>query len=406
MDFKVRYTEAQEEFRREVKSFLDETIPEVLRHRSDAFHEPLEIYLEQRKLGRALGSRGWLFPTAPKQYGGGGLDLDSTLVIMEELDRLGLQLPPYYDSGGVLGSVAILVWGTEEQKRKFLPPIYSGEARTWQLLTEPSGGSDLAGVKSLAVQDGDEWVINGQKVFVGSEHGADQHWTIVRTSADAPRHQNLGWFMIPGDAKGLTIQPMRLIGSMDKNTVFFDNVRLPAVNLVGGPNNGWKVATTHLELEHGFRPDRIFGNVGQQQFQRLLAYCKDAKTSNGARLLDDPFRRDLMAQAYIKREIHRLWQLRNFWLSGTGGQSYEGAQGYYWQKVTGMWMNRIMADVVGPTGLVWGAGVGAGGGAVGRASTGGISGSHGGGTIDIQRVVMSRRLGIGRAEVESGAKLS
>lgn len=405
MDFRVEYTDAQEEFREYVSSWMDANIPSELLHRDDAFHEPLEIYVLQRELGRKLGSKGWLYPTAPIEYGGGGLDVDSTLVIMEELDKRGLQLPPYYDSGGVLGSVAILVWGTEEQKRALLPPIYSGEARTWQLLTEPSGGSDLAGVKSLAVQDGDEWVLNGQKVFVGSEHGADQHWTIVRTSADAPRHQNLGWFMIPGGTPGLTIQPMRLIGSMDKNTVFMDNVRLPASALVGGVNNGWKVASTHLELEHGFRPDRIFGNTSQQQWSRLLEYCRGA-TSDGKRLLDDPYRRDLLAQAYIKREIHRVWGLRNFWLSRKGTQSYEGSQGYYWQKITGMWMNRIVADVVGPTGLVWGAGVGAGGGAVGRSSTGSISGSHGGGTIDIQRVVMARRLGIGRAEVESGAKLA
>lgn len=405
MDFKVEYTEAQEEFRQHVSAWLDENVPGQLLNRTDTFHEPYEVYLEQRALGRRLGSVGWLYPTAPTEYGGGGLDVDSTLVIMEELDKRGLQLPPYYDSGGVLGSVSILVWGTEEQKKQYLPPIYSGEARTWQLLTEPSGGSDLAGIQSLAVKDGDEWVLNGQKVFVGSEHGADQHWTIVRTSADKPRHENLGWFMIPGDAPGLSIQPMRLIGSMDKNTVFLDNVRLPESALVGGADNGWKVATTHLELEHGFRPDRVFGSVGQQQWRRLLDYSREA-TSGGRPLLDDPFRRDLLAQAYIKREIHRLWGLRNFWLSRKGTQSYEGAQGYYWQKVTNMWMNRIVADIVGPTGLVWSPEVGADGGNVGRSVTGGISGSHGGGTIDIQRVVMARRLGIGRAKVESGAKLA
>jgi alkylation response protein AidB-like acyl-CoA dehydrogenase len=405
VDFKVQYTEAQEEFRRHVSEWMDENVPESLRHRYDMFHEPYEVYLAQRTLGRRLGGKGWLYPTSPTEYGGGGLDLDSTLVIMEELDKRGLPLPPYYDSGGVLGSASILVWGTEEQKRMYLPRIYSGEARTWQLLTEPSGGSDLAGIRSLAVRDGDEYVINGQKVFVGSEHGADLHWTIVRTSPDAPRHENLGWFMIEGDAPGLAIQPMHLIGSMDKNTVFLDNVRVPAISLVGGENNGWKVATTHLDLEHGFRPDRIFGNIGQRQWESLLAYCRDAG-HDGHRLLDDPFRRDLLAQAYIKREIHRIWSLRNFWLSRSGKQTYEGAQGYYWQKVTSMWMSRLVADVVGPTGLVWGAGVGAGGGTVGRSATGAIGGSHGGGTIDIQRVVMARRLGIGRPNVESGAKLS
>ncbi len=122
--------------------------------------------------------------------------MDSTIILEEEADRIGLSLPPYYDSGGRLGGATILVWGTEEQKQAMLPPIYTGEVRTWQLLTEPGAGSDLAGVQTTAIRDGDEYVINGQKIFVGSDHGADRIWMIAVTNPGAKRHENVSWFMI------------------------------------------------------------------------------------------------------------------------------------------------------------------------------------------------------------------
>lgn len=405
MDFEVRYTEAQQQFRTLVSKWLDDNVPETLRHREDSHHEPYEVYLEQRALGRALGRQGWLFPTSPPEYGGGGLDLDSALVIMEELNKLALSLPPYYDSGGVLGSVAILVWGSDEQKSRYLPPIYHGEVRTWQLLTEPEAGSDLAGVQTMAVRDGDDYVITGQKIFVGSDHGADAYWTLARTSADGPRHHNLSWFMIDGNRPGITVQPMRLIGSMDKNTVFLDHVRVPAIALVGGENNGWQVASTHLDLEHGFRSDSILNYRGARQVARLLDHCRTG-TRNGRRIVDDPHSRDLLAQAYIRYEIQRVWGLRNYWLSRSGQQrSYEGSQAYYYEKVTGMWMNKVVADLAGPAAMTWSPDLGIEG-SVGRQLAGSIGGSHGGGTIDIQRVVMSRRLGIGRNDAERGATLA
>jgi alkylation response protein AidB-like acyl-CoA dehydrogenase len=406
MDFEVRYSEEQESFRRKVKVWLDEHVHVDLINRTDPRFEPLDVYLKQRELGRLLGEKGWLFPTSPTAYGGGGLDVDSALVLMEEMKKLGLGLPPYYDSGGVLGSVAILVWGTEEQKRKFLPPIYRGDLRTWQLLTEPNAGSDLAAVQATAVRDGDEYVINGEKIYIGSEHGADALWTLARTSIDAPRHENLGWFMIDGNAPGITIQPMHLVGGIDKNTVYLENVRVPADALVGGENNGWKVAATHLELEHGFRSDSVLGQRGQLQMERMIEYCRNV-SPNGQRIIDDSYRRDLLCQAFIRHEILRLWGLRNFWLSRSEEtQTYEGAQTYYFQKVTGMWFDHVIAEIVGPSGLVWSTEHGAAEGSLGRAQASSIGGSHGGGTIDIQRVVMARRMGIGRAEAEAGATLA
>ena len=287
MDFEPRYTKEQQEFRTEVKEWLAEVLPAGLEFPADSNDLSYNGYLKLRELGRSLGEKGWLWPTAPTEYGGGGLSIDHAIVIEEELDEQGLSLPPYYDSGGRLGGASVLVWGSDEQKDHFLPPIFKGEVRTWQLLTEPGAGSDLAGVEMSAVRDGDDYVLNGQKVYVGSSHGAEMVWTITRTDPDGERHRNLSWFMIPTDTPGITIQPMDLLitsgeggaGTGTKNTIFFDDVRVPAFNLIGGENNGWQVATTHLELEHGSG-----GSVRRNRLvDRLFEYATELRQNGPVR---------------------------------------------------------------------------------------------------------------------------
>ena len=188
-----------------------ENVPDDLERPPDSANITYEGYMAYREVGRKLGDKGWLWPTAPVEYGGGGLSIDHAIVIEEELDRLDLSLPPYYDSGGRLGGASILVWGSDEQKAHFLPPIFKGEVRTWQLLTEPASGSDLASVKISAVRDGDDYVINGQKIYVGSSHGAEWYWTLTCTDQEGARHENLGWFVVPSDTPGITVVPMELL---------------------------------------------------------------------------------------------------------------------------------------------------------------------------------------------------
>src|SRR5581483_7520620 len=154
MDFEVTYTEEQQRFRAEVRAWFEANVPLGITRDPTSAAESHENYQMRRELGRKLGARGWLFPLGAKEYGGGGLDVDHAIILEEEADRFDLSLPPFYDSGGRLGSASILVWGTEEQKRELLPPIYRGEVRTWQLLSEPGAGSDLAGVQTQAVRDG------------------------------------------------------------------------------------------------------------------------------------------------------------------------------------------------------------------------------------------------------------
>ncbi|MGE0543513.1 MAG: acyl-CoA dehydrogenase family protein [Dehalococcoidia bacterium] len=405
MDFEVTYTEEQERFRAEVRAWLEANVPPDIARRTLDAEDSARRYQQQRELGRKLGEKGWLYPFAPVQYGGGGLDVDHTIILEEEADRLEISLPPYYDSGGRLGGPSIQVWGTDEQKERFLPPIYKGEVRTWQLLTEPGAGSDLAGVQTQAIRDGDEYVINGQKIFVGSDNGADRIWMIACTDPGGTRHENVSWFMIDADLPGITVQGMDLMGvggeggagSGQKQTVFFDDVRVPASSLVGGENNGWRVASTHLELEHGGG-----GRIGRNRFwERLLAYCQENER-DGQPLTQDQDVRDTLAEIYIKSEVGRLFGLRNFWLTyARQPKSYEGPQLSMHRKVSGLWMTGAILEAIGPAALTTDATWGSPEGFIESQQRNGIVATHPGGTIEIQKVSMARRIGIGRAQREA-----
>ena len=213
MNFAIEDSAEQSAFRAEVREFLAQNVPPNLEYYADSCDTPYEQYLLRRELGRRLGTKGWLYPDMPKEYGGGDLTADQVAVLSDEMMRIGLPLPPYYDAGGRMSSPCILVWGTPEHKKRFLPPICRGEVRSWQLLTEPGAGSDLAGVKMTAIRDGDVYVVNGQKIYVGSSFGADYSWTIVVTDPKGKRHENLSWLMIPMDLPGITVAPMSLLST-------------------------------------------------------------------------------------------------------------------------------------------------------------------------------------------------
>ncbi len=279
----------------------------------------------------------------------------------------------------------------------------------WQLLSEPDAGSDLAGVKMRALRDGDQYVLNGQKVFIGSDNGTDWMWTLAVTDPNGERHQNLSWFMVDASLPGITIQPMDLLGagegsarSGQKNTIFFEDVRVPASCLVGGENNGWRVASTHLELEHGGG-----GHIGRNRFwQHLLQYCRET-IRDGKPLTEDPDVRDILADIYIKGQVGRLFGLRNFWLTyAKQPKSYEGPQLSLYMKLAGLWMTGAILQAVGSEALTTDPSWGSEEGFLEGQQRNGIVLMHPGGTADIQKVSMARRIGIGRATREAAGKVS
>ena len=187
----------------------------------------------------------------------------------------------FYTLARIVAPVLIR-WGTEEQKNEFLPPIMRAQICVWQVLTEPHGGSDIANCQTKAIRDGDHYVVNGQKVMVGHHLPPDYLWTLVCTNPQGKRHENLAWLHIPANLPGITIQHMNMMMGI-KNAVFFDNVRVPAKYLIGGENNGWKVASTHMELEHG-GDGRIARRSADRARRRILPQQRTSTASRSSRI--------------------------------------------------------------------------------------------------------------------------
>src|SRR5881227_2065488 len=291
------------EFRKEVRAWLEENMrgAEHLRWSASwSTRENDEEYKFRRGLAEKLGAKGWLFPIYPNEYGGAGLTVDHQMVLETELFKYGLNLSHVFYTLARIVAPVLIRWGTQEQKREFLPPITRAEICVWQVLTEPHGGSDVANCQTKAIRDGDDYVVNGQKVMVGHHLPPDYLWTLVCTNPQGKRHENLGWLHIPANLPGITIQDMYLMMGI-KNAVFFDDVRVPAKYLVGGENNGWEVSSTHMELEHGGG-----GSVtGDPAIDRLLTYCQETRRG-GKPLIADPHVREILAEAFIESHAVRL----------------------------------------------------------------------------------------------------
>ena len=248
-------------------------------------------------------------------------------------------------------------------------------------------------------------MINGHKTFVGSAHGVDQFWTICMTDPKAPRHENVSWFMIPSTSQGITIMPLDLLGSDNeghKNSVFFDNVRVPAFSLVGGENNGWKVASTHLEVEHG-GGGRVA--VRNPLWERLSKHCTTEKL-DGQTIAKDQDARDVMMETFVDMEISRLFGTRNFYLvSAKKARSYGGSQSSYFGKMAGLRRTGLIGQLLGYYALTTDETHAVAEGYVETQQRGGIVAVHPAGTADVQKLIIARRIGIGWTVTEEAGRL-
>lgn len=385
------------EFRKEVRAWLEENMrgAEHLRWSASwSTRENDEEYKFRRGLAEKLGAKGWLFPIYPNEYGGAGLTVDHQMVLETELFRYGLNLSHVFYTLARIVAPVLIRWGTEEQKREFLPPITRAEICVWQVLTEPHGGSDVANCQTKAIRDGDDYVVNGQKVMVGHHLPPDYLWTLVCTNPQGKRHENLGWLHIPANLPGITIQHMYLMMGI-KNAVFFDNVRVPAKYLIGGENNGWKVANTHMELEHGGD-----GRIGVDPVvERVVEYCQRNHVG-GKPLIEDDKIRDVIADIMIELNTLRRFNQRNFWHRfAKVPHPYGGVQQRYFQRMARLRNGDRLQEIMGNDALVQDLSVHE---VVDfeycvRSGPGQL---HGGGTLDTDRLIFARRLGLGRPTQE------
>ena len=246
----LAYTSEAEAFRVEIREWLSSNLP------AGWGDEGFEMSPDERKefneqWPKKLFGGGWICATWPKEYGGKGLTTLQGVVLAEEFARV--KAPMRADFfGDTLVGPTLLQWGSEEQKKEFLPRILNGSIRWCQGFSEPNSGSDLASLMTSAVLDGDEWIINGQKVWTTGGHHADYCFLLTRTDPDAPKHKGISYLLVPMRQPGVEVRGItQPDGTAEFCEVFFSDARCPKDNVVGGVNNGWKVANSTLAFERG-----------------------------------------------------------------------------------------------------------------------------------------------------------
>ena len=349
MDF--GYTADQETLRREVIQFIEENVTSELmaeiKDEEEGGRGPLYT-----KLRKKIMDRGWVGISWPKEYGGQGGSRIDQYIVEEEFARVGVGV-----GGAGSGAPAILAAGTEEQKREFLPGLISGEITLALGFTEPQAGADLAGLQCRAVKDGDDWVINGQKMYTSSAHYATHIYLMARTDPDAPRHRGISIFLVPMDTPGITVRPLWTIqndpqaprgttyGTARTNETFFEDVRIPPSAMLGEENRGWYVGAMGLNL------DRVGASrylISVQRDEDIINWVKENEI-DGHSLADDPEIRDRLAELWIEAQVCRLMTMRSMSLVESGGTfTYEGSAEKVWAPEHGVRTTETIAQILGP----------------------------------------------------------
>ena len=294
----LTYPPDAEEFRAEIRAWLVENLPEGW------FDEGFTMTPEERaqfnkEWVERLYKGGWICASWPEEYEGKGLTTLQSVVLNEEFARAEAPLRADF-FGDTLVGPTILQWGTDEQKRRFLPGILRGETSWCQGFSEPNSGSDLASLTTKAIRDGDEWVINGQKVWTTQAQIADYVFLLVRTDPQAPQHAGISYLLVPMRQPGVEVRPIiQVDGSADFNEVFFTDARCPVDNVIGGENNGWKVAMTTLGFERGSSATTSFRRY-MREWEKIVAEARRFGKAS------DPVVRDRLVRSWTDWKIMQI----------------------------------------------------------------------------------------------------
>jgi alkylation response protein AidB-like acyl-CoA dehydrogenase len=293
----MELTHEQRDLQLQLRAYFEKMLtPEVRRELGGEGDNP-ELW---RLLVRQLGSDGWLGLGWPKEYGGGGAGPFEQLILFTEVQRAGAPFP--FVTVNTVGPT-LMARGSEEQKRRFLPGILAGE-EVWAIgYTEPGSGTDLASLRTRAVRDGDEWVIDGNKVYTSGAGHSDYIWLAVRTNPDAPKHKGISIVVVPTSADGFSWTPLHTVGGNTTSTTFYDNVRVPLDNVVGEVDQGWGLLTSQLNHERvGLA---AFSGRTEALWEAVRDWCV------AAGIADEPWVRVDLARTYAQVEAMRLlnWEL-------------------------------------------------------------------------------------------------
>ena len=356
MDF--GWTPEQQALRQEVRRFIAEHVTPEVTDEIENGHRGPDGQIQRgrgprvRELFRKIGERGWLGISWPKEYGGQGKDRLSQYIVEEEFTRAGISV-----GGGGSGAPAIMVAGTEEQKQYFIPRLINGEVSFALGFTEPSGGADLAGLQCRAVRDGDDYVINGQKMFTSAAHTATHFYLMARTDPNAPRHRGISIFIFPMDTPGITVRPLWTLqndppapigttyGTRRTNETFLEDVRVPKSALLGEENKGWYVGAMGLNL------DRVGAwryLISVQRDEDIFNWLKENRDNGGA-FADNPAVRDRLAEMWIEAQVSRLMTMRSMSMVQRDVEfTYEGSAEKVWAPEHGMRITAAAAQTLGP----------------------------------------------------------
>ena len=290
MDF--RDTPEEAAFRKEVREFIAKEAPKG--GSADPFSQQ-----GTREWMKKLAERKWIAPAWPKEYGGAGMSVMEQFIFNSELAEA--RAPrPFGIAVGFAGPT-LIVHGTEEQKKKYLPEILSGDAIWCQGYSEPGAGSDLASLQTRAVRDGDDYIINGQKIWTSGAHLAKWMILLARTDPDAPKHRGITYFIVDMKSPGITVRPLiNAADSHEFNEVFFEDVRVPRENIIGEENRGWYLAQTTLSFERS----NIGSAIGARQVVEDLAkFAREHRGDGTSTLAHNPAVRTELVDRFIEANV-------------------------------------------------------------------------------------------------------
>ena len=304
------FTADQRRFKDEVRSFLAKEVPVESQAIFGVESEDQNQFA--RSLGRKLAARGWLAVGWPTEYGGGGRSRVEQAILNEEMGYW--RVPQAGIVGLGIAGPALLEFGTPEQKKRYLPPIARGEVEYCQGFSEPNAGSDLASLELRALRDGDEYVLNGTKMFTSFAFDADYIYLLARTDPQASKYRGLSLFIADVKTPGISFRPLPYINGQMAAQTNFDDARLPHSALIGEENQGWYHAMTTLDYERSGL--QRYGGV-RRTFDDLVEYCKSAHYG-GSALVENPVVRHKLAQLRVGMEVWRLLCWKVAWLQYTG----------------------------------------------------------------------------------------
>jgi 3-oxocholest-4-en-26-oyl-CoA dehydrogenase alpha subunit len=305
----IGYDTEEEGLRQELRAYYEQLLTPEVEAQLARSHG---VGPEMRKVVRQMGADGWLGIGWPEEYGGQGRSAIEQFIFFDESMRAGAPVPML--TINTVGPT-IMNFGSDEMKAELLPRILKGEVHFCIGYTEPGAGTDLAALQTKAVRDGDEYIINGQKIFTSLAGDADYCWLATRTDPDAKKHKGISMFVVPMDTPGIKVVPMHLMSEHDINQVYYDDVRVPASALVGGENNGWGLITNQLNHE---RVTLCSSGIIERALADTRRWAQETKLADGSRVADQEWVQVHLARVRARLEFLRLANWQVAWKSTQG----------------------------------------------------------------------------------------